>query len=186
MRPTRSARDTPASGGQTGTLSHDNVVHNVNQPTAVVSESAPNSNLGAAHDSTVNQIVSSQGTSALSNKKSKSKWRRYSPGFKVRAVRLTRATATDGARIGLRRAAMVLGIRHDAIVVWQRHYDALREQAINLNENVEDDLSELISRVWKQTFPLSLFSFQTGKFYPPEHLSTTHAVIICVYPLPLV
>eukprot|EP01084_Bolivina_argentea_P285181 488985_1 len=144
MGPTKSARDTPASGGQAGTLSHDNVVHNVNQPTSVVSESAPNSNLGAAQD--VNQAVSSQNISALSNKKSKTKWRRYRPGFKVTAVRLTRATASDGTRVGLRRAAIVLGIRHDAIVVWQRHYDDIREQAINLNENVEDDLSELIYR----------------------------------------
>ncbi len=125
MGPTKSARDTPASGGQAGTLSHDNIVHNVNQ------------------------AVSSQNISALSNKKSKTKWRRYRPGFKVTAVRLTRATASDGTRVGLRRAAIVLGIRHDAIVVWQRHYDDIREQAINLNENVEDDLSELIYRVWK-------------------------------------
>ncbi len=149
MRATRSTRDTSASGGQAGTLSHDNVVHNVNQPTAVVSESVPGSNVGAAHDSTqeVSQGVPSQSTSALSSKKTKAKWRRYSPGFKVRAVRLTRATAEDGTRVGLRRAAMVLGIRHDAIVVWQRHYDSLRHQAISHNEVVDEDLSELIYRV---------------------------------------
>ncbi len=155
MRATRSARDTSASGAQAGTLSHDNIVHNVNQPTTVVPESVPDSNAGAAHDSTqeVGQGIHSQSISGLSSKKSKAKWRRYSPGFKVRAVRLTRATAEDGTRIGLRRAAMVLGIRHDAIVVWQRHYDSLRHQAISHNESVDEDLSELIYRVRKQKFP---------------------------------
>ncbi len=152
MRATRSNRDTSAPGGQAGALSHGNVVQAGAHPTSIVSESVPNPNLGAAHGSTeqVDHNVSSQSTSALPSKKSKAKWRRYSPGFKVRAVRLTRALAPDGTRVGLRRAAMVLGIRHDAIVVWQRHFDSLRAQAIVLNENVDEDLSELIHRVWKR------------------------------------
>ncbi len=128
-------------------MSHDNALHSVGHHAAISPDSVPDSNLGVSNDSTqeVGQDVPSQ--SAISSKKSKVKWRRYSPGFKVRAVRLTRATASDGTRVGLRRAAMVLGIRHDAIVVWQRHLDSLREQAIAINEDVEEDLSELIHRV---------------------------------------
>ncbi len=192
MGPTRSGRDAPASGGQTGTLGDDTGGNNVSQATIAVPGSALNSNLGTTHDSTqvMNQVVSSQSTPALSAKKpTKSKWRRYSPGFKVRAVRLTRAIASDGTRIGLRRAAMVLGIRHDAIVVWQRHFDSLRGQAINLNEPVDDDISELVYRVWNYMFtPLFFFlsnrpiaSIYLGIYVPNIMLCLSPSLNLKVY-----
>ncbi len=190
MKPTRSARDTPASG-QDGTSSHDNVP-NVNQPTNVVSKSVPDSKVGTAHDSIqeVSQDAPPQRTPDISRKIARAKWRRYSPGFKVRAVRLTRANAEDGTRVGLRRAALVLGIRHDAIVVWQRHFDELRQQAIDNDEDVNEDLSDLIYKVYEngKVPPFHFIPFKLQTIPTCLFKCTMHACCygLYLYPLPLV